>query len=60
MTSFPMIHTYWAMQPPTQHQDSFLDFMGDQDEEVNGYESILTPNTPAVQKGTEIMDYLAL
>ena len=55
-----MIHTYWAMQPPTQHQDSFLDFMGDQDEEVNGYESILTPNTPAVQKGTEIMDYLAL
>ena len=35
---------------------SFLDFMDDQDDEVNTYESILTPNTPAVQKRTEIME----
>ena len=40
------------------NEDSFLDFMDDQDDEVNGYESILTPNTPAVQKCTEIMEYL--
>ena len=40
------------------NEDSFLDFMGDQDDEVNGYESILTPNDmPAVQKRTEIMEY---
>lgn len=40
------------------NEDSFLDFMDNQDEEVNGYESILTPNTPAVQKRSEITDYL--
>ena len=40
------------------NEDGFLDFMDDQDDEVNGYESILTPNTPAVQKRTEIMEYL--
>jgi len=40
------------------NEDSFLDFMDDQDDEVNGYESILTPNMPAVQKCTEIMEYL--
>ena len=39
------------------NQDSFLE-LKDQDDEVNGYESILTPNTPAVQKRTEIMEYL--
>ena len=32
--------------------------MDDQDDEVNGYESVLTPNTPAVKKRTEIMEYL--
>ena len=37
---------------------SFLDFMDDQDDEMNAYESILTPNTPAVQKRTEIMESL--
>ena len=40
------------------NEDSFLDFMDDQDDEVNGYESILTPNTPAVQNRSEITDYL--
>ena len=40
------------------NEDSFLDFMDDQDDEVNGYKSILTPNTPAVQKCTKIMEYL--
>lgn len=40
------------------NKDSFLDFKDDQDDDVNGYESILTPNTPAVQKRTEIMEYL--
>ena len=40
------------------NEDSFLDFMDDQDDEVNGYESILTSNMPAVRKCTEIMEYL--
>ena len=40
------------------NKDSFLDFMDDQDDEANEYESILTPKTPAVQERTEIMEYL--
>ena len=40
------------------NEDIVLDFMDNQDDEVNEYESILTPNSPAVQKRTEIMEYL--
>ena len=36
-----------------------LDFMGNCDEEINGFESVLTPNITAVQKRLEIMQYLS-